>query len=42
MSDANCKDNLNMVKIQNDIKISCLCLLDYLHNELDFSNMKKG
>jgi len=42
MSDANCKANHNVVKIQNDIKISCLCLLDYLHHELGFLNMKEG
>jgi hypothetical protein len=41
MSDANCKDNHNVVKIQNDIKISCLCLLDYFYHELGFLNMKK-
>ncbi len=40
LSDANCKDNHNVVKIQNDIKISCLCLFDYLHHELGFLNMK--
>jgi hypothetical protein len=42
MSDANCKDNHNVFKIQNDIKISCLCLLDYLHHGLGFLNMKEG
>jgi hypothetical protein len=42
MSDANCKDNYNVFKIQNDIKISCLCLLDYLHHGLGFLNMKEG
>jgi len=41
MCDANCKDNHNVVKIQNDIKISYLCLLDYLHHELGFVNMKE-
>jgi len=42
MSDANFSDNDNVVKIQNDIKISCLCLLDYLHHQLGFLNMKEG
>jgi hypothetical protein len=42
MSDKNCKDTHNVVKIQNDIKISRFCLLDYLHHELGFLNMKEG
>ncbi len=42
MSDANCRDNHNAVKIQNDVKISCICLLDYLDHGLDFLNMKEG
>ncbi len=42
MSDANFKDNHNVFKIKNDIKISCICLLDYLHYELGFLNMKEG
>jgi RNA-splicing ligase RtcB len=44
MSDANCRDNHNVVKIQKwpKNKISCVCLLDYLHHELGFVNMKEG